>query len=145
MFNGYEMWKPDVEACARYRIMNPAGSACGRCMKVCPFNKEGLMQYRAALWLAMHVPASHKLLIWLDDKLGFGSRTNDWKWWWDLEWKDGRIQRPKKTNNRDLRPERKAPARQNITFYGLDSIPDPKDRSPNPVRRTPKAKSEQSS
>ncbi len=30
MFNGYEMWKPDVEKCARYRITNPKGSACGR-------------------------------------------------------------------------------------------------------------------
>ena len=30
MFNGYEMWKPDVEKCARYRITNAAGSMCGR-------------------------------------------------------------------------------------------------------------------
>lgn len=41
MFNGYEMWKPDVEACARYRVSNPGGSGCGRCMKVCHFNKKG--------------------------------------------------------------------------------------------------------
>ena len=37
---GYEIWKPDVERCARYRITNPRGSACGRCMKTCPLNKE---------------------------------------------------------------------------------------------------------
>jgi len=49
MFNGYEMWKPDVEACTRYRVTNPNGSACGRCMKMCPFNKKGLMQHRLAL------------------------------------------------------------------------------------------------
>jgi len=30
MFNGYEMWKPDVESCTRYRVTNPAVSGCGR-------------------------------------------------------------------------------------------------------------------
>jgi len=33
MFNGYEIWKPDVEKCGRYRLSNAKGSACGRCMK----------------------------------------------------------------------------------------------------------------
>ena len=39
MFNGYEIWKPDVERCTRYRLTNARGSACGRCMKTCPINK----------------------------------------------------------------------------------------------------------
>ena len=39
MFNGYEIWKPDVERCTRYRVTNAKGSACGRCMKTCPINK----------------------------------------------------------------------------------------------------------
>ena len=39
MFNGYEMWKPDVERCTRYRLTNQRGLACGRCMKTCPLNK----------------------------------------------------------------------------------------------------------
>ena len=90
MFNGYELWKPDVEACARYRLTNPGGSACGRCMKMCPFNKQGLLQHRLALWLAIHVPASRKLLIWLDDALEYGKRNPIWKWWLDLEWRDGK-------------------------------------------------------
>ncbi len=33
MFNGYEIWKADVEKCTRYRVTNMKGSACGRCMK----------------------------------------------------------------------------------------------------------------
>ena len=41
MFNGYEIWKPDVERCSRYRLTNSKGSACGRCMKTCPLNKVG--------------------------------------------------------------------------------------------------------
>ncbi|MFT5351062.1 MAG: ferredoxin, partial [Gammaproteobacteria bacterium] len=39
MFNGYEIWKPDVERCTRYRLTNQRGLACGRCMKTCPLNK----------------------------------------------------------------------------------------------------------
>ena len=30
MFNGYEIWKADVEKCTRYRMTNLAGSMCGR-------------------------------------------------------------------------------------------------------------------
>lgn len=138
MFNGYEMWKPDVESCARYRIMNPGGSSCGRCLKVCPFNKPGLLRYRLALWFAIHVPASRKLLIWLDDWLDYGQRVTEWKWWFDLEWKDGRIIRPEKTNRRDLRPQRQPPPRQDITFYPWETVPSPASHDPHPTRRTPK-------
>ena len=60
MFNGYEMWKPDVERCSRYRLTNPKGAACGRCMKTCPYNHEGLLVHRAFLWLAIHVPAARR-------------------------------------------------------------------------------------
>ena len=54
IFNGYEMWKPDVERCTRYRLTNQRGSACGRCMKTCPLNKvvdaDGALLIRLASW-----------------------------------------------------------------------------------------------
>ena len=135
MFNGYEMWKPDVEACTRYRVMNPAGSGCGRCMKVCHFNKEGLLQHRFALSLAMNYPASHKFLIWLDDALDYGQRVTEWKWWFDFEWREGKLQRPRKTNERDLRPERTAPIKEkNVTFYGILNSPPPDAKGAVPIR-----------
>lgn len=141
MFNGYEMWKPDVAACTRYRVMNPAGSGCGRCMKVCHFNKKGLLQHRFALWLAINVPASHRFLIWLDDMLDYGQRMTEWKWWLDLEWLNGRFTRPKKINERDLRPERQAPQRQkNVTFYPIQSAPPPDAKEPVPLRKRGKKK-----
>src|SRR5260370_9381892 len=40
MFNGYEIWKADVEKCTKYRITQMKGSACGRGMKMCPWNRE---------------------------------------------------------------------------------------------------------
>jgi len=104
-------------------------------MKVCPFNKPGLLRYRAALWLAMHVPASHRLLIRLDDWLGHGRRRTAWKWWWDLEWRDGRLQHPAKTNQRDLRPQRQPPPRQDITLFPTASNPPPDAKEPYPIRQ----------
>lgn len=97
------------------------------------------MRYRLALWLAIHVPASRKFLIWLDDKLDFGGRNKSWKWWLDLEWRDGRLQLPEKTNRRNLRPERKIPKWQNITFYPADTVPTPTSKKPHPVRDIRKA------
>ena len=136
IFNGYEIWKPDVEACARYRVQNPAGSGCGRCMKVCPFNKPGLLHQRLALWLAIKVPASHKLLIWLDDALGYGEREPIWRWWLDFEWVDGKLRRPAKTNERDLRPEKpEPPLRRKITFYDFDNAPPPDATHAIPLRQ----------
>ena len=104
-------------------------------MKVCPFNKPGLIRFRLALWLAIHVPASRKFLIWLDDKLDFGGRNKAWKWWLDLEWRAGRLQQPPKTNQRDLRPERKVPTWQNITLYPADTVPPPTAQVSHPVQR----------
>jgi len=102
MFNGYEMWKPDVEKCAKYRVTNMKGSACGRCMKTCPFNTEGLLAHRFFLWLAMHVPASRAWIARLDDRFANGSINRTKKWWFDLEMVDGVAVTPKGVNAREL-------------------------------------------
>ncbi len=135
MFNGYEMWKPDVEACTRYRVTNPGGSSCGRCMKVCPFNRENLLHHRLALWLAIHVPASHRLLIWLDDLIQHGRRQTEWKWWLDLEYQEGELKLAERVNARDLRPQRKAPQNQVIPLYSIEVNPPPDLREAFPVNR----------
>ena len=80
MFNSYEIWKPDVERCTRYRLTNMRGSACGRCMKTCPLNKvvdmDGGLLPRAASWLGVNAmflkPALVPVATWLDDRLGNG-------------------------------------------------------------------------
>ncbi|MFQ5613210.1 MAG: reductive dehalogenase, partial [Anaerolineae bacterium] len=135
MFNGYEMWKPDVEACVRYRVTNPGGSACGRCMKVCPFNKPSRGLYRLALWLAVGVPALRRFFIWLDDALEYGQRNPLWKWWLDLEWRDGKLVRPAKTNQRDLHPRRPIPLKQKIALYPAEVNPPPASKQAHPVNR----------
>jgi reductive dehalogenase len=102
MFNGYEIWKPDVERCVKYRVTNMKGSACGRCMKTCPYNTEGLLRHRLFLWLAINVPASRGWIARLDDKLGNGSINPAKKWWFDLEMVDGVSVTPKGVNERGL-------------------------------------------
>lgn len=85
MFNGYEIWKADVEKCTRYRINNMKGSACGRCMKMCPWNTEDLAVNRLLGWLTVKVPALRGALSALDDKLMRGARNPIKRWWFDIE------------------------------------------------------------
>ena len=85
MFNGYEIWKSDSQKCTTYRIGQKNGAMCGRCMKTCPWNLEGLFAERPFRWAAMHLPATAPVLAKLDDLLGNGSINPVKKWWWDLE------------------------------------------------------------
>lgn len=85
MFNGYEIWKSDSQKCATYRITTPGGAMCGRCMKTCPWNLEGLFAEKPFRWAAMNVPAMAPMLANLDDALGNGGLNPLKKWWWDIE------------------------------------------------------------
>ena len=119
MFNGYEIWKPDVEKCGRYRLTNAKGSACGRCMKTCPYNREDLVESDRLLWLSIDVPQSRRALIDYDDATGGGERNPNKRWWFDLEVVDGVVVKPAGTNERNLdfdRGEKLAKA-QKLAFF----------------------------
>jgi ferredoxin len=120
MFNGYEIWKPDVEKCGRYRLTNMKGSACGRCMKTCPYNREDLVESDRLLWLSIEVPAARRHLIAHDDRSGGGERNPVKRWWFDLEMVDGVARAPAAgVNARDLDPGRQAKlaATQKLAFF----------------------------
>ncbi len=85
MFNGYEIWKSDSQKCATYRITTPGGAMCGRCMKTCPWNLEGIFKEAPFRWAAMNMPHMAPALAKLDDAVGNGSLNTVKKWWWDLE------------------------------------------------------------
>ena len=85
MFNGYEIWKSDSQKCASYRISTPGGAMCGRCMKTCPWNLEGLFAEAPFRWAAMNVPQMAPVLAKMDDMAGHGELNSVKKWWWDLE------------------------------------------------------------
>jgi ferredoxin-NADP reductase/ferredoxin len=85
MFNGYETWKSDSQKCTTYRITTKGGAMCGRCMKTCPWNLEGLFAEAPFRWAASNVPMAAKVLAGLDDMAGRGGLNDAKKWWWDLE------------------------------------------------------------
>ena len=104
MFNGYEIWKSDSQKCATYRITTKGGAMCGRCMKTCPWNLEGLFAEKPFRWAAMTIPKAAPLLARLDDAVGNGGLNDVKKWWWDLELEPDGAYRPTKhpLNRRDL-------------------------------------------
>jgi len=141
MFNGYEMWKPDVERCTRYRVTNARGAACGRCMKTCPLNKvvssDGAWLHRLGTWLGINARWLTPLLVpiatYLDDRLGYGTRNPVKKWWFDLEIVDG-VCVEAAANQRDLNLDRKI-NRDNSTigYYNADMMPAPDARQAVPL------------
>jgi ferredoxin len=135
MFNGYEMWKLDAERCARYRLTNQRGLACGRCMKTCPLNKvvtwDGPIATQVASWLGINArwlkPYLVPVAVRLDDWLGHGVRNPAKKWWLDLEIVDGVCVEPRKgVNQRDLDLDRHVDAgTQKIAYYNANVMPPP--------------------
>lgn len=96
MFNGYEIWKSDSQKCATYRITTPGGAMCGRCMKTCPWNLEGIFKEKPFRWAAMNVPQLAPALARLDDVVENGTLNPVKKWWWDLEINEDGGYRPTK-------------------------------------------------
>jgi reductive dehalogenase len=107
MFNGYEIWKSDSQKCTTYRITTEGGAMCGRCMKTCPWNLEGIFKEKPFRWAAMNMPKAAPVLAKLDDTLGNGGLNETKAWWWDLELKeDGGYKEPAApVNRRDISPE----------------------------------------
>jgi len=108
MFNGYEIWKSDSQKCTTYRITTEGGAMCGRCMKTCPWNLEGLFSEKPFRWAASNFSSAAPILAKLDDKLGNGGLNDIKKWWWDLELRpDGdSYQAPvKPVNRRELQTD----------------------------------------
>jgi reductive dehalogenase len=85
MFNGYEIWKSDSQKCTSYRLTQKGGAMCGRCMKTCPWNMEGLEHEKPLRWIAMNVPSMAGVLAKADDLLGHGKINPQKRWWWDLK------------------------------------------------------------
>ena len=84
MHNGYENWKLDVERCTKFRITNPHGVGCGRCIKVCPWNKPEGWTHDVVRWLIKHTPFLDKFIVKMDDIWGYGRQDKKDKWWFDL-------------------------------------------------------------
>lgn len=128
VYNGYEIWKSDAEKCARYRITNAAGGMCGRCMKTCPWNLEGLLAEDLVRRVAMAAPQLAPWLARWDDRLGRGGLNPVKAWWWDIELDrgSGGYVRAQRTHRRGLRTELVLrPEDQSLAVYPADLMPPP--------------------
>ena len=128
MFNGYEIWKSDSQKCASYRITTEGGAMCGRCMKTCPWNLEGLFAEAPFRWAAMNMPKAAKLLAALDDMAGRGGLNPVKKWWWDLELSEDGAYHPTRgpVNTRDLQKDLKLRYQdQTLAVYPATLAPPP--------------------
>jgi reductive dehalogenase len=128
MYNGYEIYKSDAEKCARYRITNQGGGMCGRCMKTCPWNLEGLLADTAWRWVAMNLPGQAKTLAKLDDHWGRGLINPVKTWWWDLDLdrSTGAYVQAKQTHQRGLNVGLKLDYdEQTLAVYPADRMPPP--------------------
>jgi len=67
---GAYKWMADGEACFKYLLFNPK---CLACLGSCPFNKPNLLLHRAATFMGTRNNViGNRLLLWLDDILGYG-------------------------------------------------------------------------
>lgn len=152
IFNGYETWKPDSERCTMYRATNLKGSACGRCVKVCPLSKDttwdGPLLHQVGSWLGVNAmwlkPVLAPFAIWLDDVLGNGNPIDAKKWWLDLEVMGKRtfrydaqnfIVEAKGTNRPLIDPKKKPKAKDNIAYFPASTLPPPDMMGPYPTDR----------
>jgi len=97
MMNGYEKWPFQADRCTRYRIVNQGGSSCGRCIKVCPWNRPEGWTTDLARWMVKHTPFLNGLLVRMNSARSHGKRDKRHKWWLDLEEADGALRIPGKT------------------------------------------------
>ncbi|WP_417588995.1 reductive dehalogenase [Pararhodobacter oceanensis] len=131
MFNGYETWKSDSQKCTTYRITQKGGAMCGRCMKTCPWNMEGLEHEKPLRWIAMNVPAMAGVLAKADDLVGNGRINPKKRWWWDLRWnRDGSCEMVDQTvqpsNYRELQTDLKLDFEdQTLAVYPANLAPHP--------------------
>ena len=142
IFNGYETWKPDSERCTIYRATNLKGSACGRCVKVCPLSKDttldGPILHQVGSWLGINAmwlkPVLVPIAVWLDDFLGYGNPLDEKKWWLDLEVKGKRsfkydpeniVVKAKDANRPKIKPGKKKREKDSIAYFPASTLPPP--------------------
>jgi reductive dehalogenase len=94
IYNGYETWQFNAERCTKFRVTNQNGASCGRCIKVCPWNKPQGWSHDAIRWMVKNTPFMNRAIIRMDTLMGYSKPDPRDKWWFDLEEVDGKYQKP---------------------------------------------------
>ena len=77
--SGVEKWYIDPERCFLFWVKN--WMDCSHCIKVCPFNKPQGIVHDAARVAIQKMPRLNRLLVWMDDMLGYGKSVKSKNFW----------------------------------------------------------------
>jgi len=103
-YNGYETWKLDERKCASFCALNKYGNICGRCTKICPWNRPDSTPQDFADWDGSLDPLYQSVenQVAKLEKNNFVHETETTrKWWFDLEEIDNKYVIPE-TTKRDF-------------------------------------------
>lgn len=79
-FSGIKKWTVNAEKCFRFWVkMN---TDCAICIRVCPYNKD-YSKWWNRIGIKLANSPLRRLMLWLDNKLGFGKRVKPEEWWKD--------------------------------------------------------------
>jgi reductive dehalogenase len=70
---GLLKWPVNPDRCYPFWLAN--GIHCAVCIRACPFNKPDTAIHGAIRRVAAHVPSLDRLLLWADDRLGYGKQV----------------------------------------------------------------------
>ena len=76
---GIKKWYVNVETCYGFWIAN--GSECSNCIRSCPYNKKDGMLHRSVMWFVQHAPWLNRLIVKMDDLVGYGKQKSGEKFW----------------------------------------------------------------
>ena len=77
---GILKWMVDAEKCHAFWVKNEY-SACGNCIRVCPWNKPPGLLHDFVRWLVRKSPWFHKPMLWGDDIFGYDKKISTEKFW----------------------------------------------------------------
>lgn len=79
-FSGIRKWTVNAEKCFKFWVkMN---TDCAICIRVCPYNKD-YSKWWNRIGIRLANSPLRRLMLWLDNKLGFGKRMKPAEWWED--------------------------------------------------------------
>jgi len=77
--SGVKRWYINPESCFLFWTKN--WMDCNNCVRVCPFNKPVGVLHRSARYLIRKAPSLSRLLVWMDDLMGYGKPVPKKDFW----------------------------------------------------------------
>lgn len=100
LHNGYVTWVLDRERCSAFEGHQVYGAGCGRCTRVCPWNRPDSMPSDFKNWdgnLQFLYDSVNARAKFLREHDLHDPEEQTSKWWFDLEQADGKFVIPKRT------------------------------------------------